>query len=226
MATLVSALLVKNEADRYLERVIRRCWEYSDKVLVLNDRSNDNSAALAKKLGCLVRTRSVLHGDAWGKETSARQELWQWMCEEGDWGIVTDADMLLAGDPQVIRALCWSWDAVAWSFVLADLWDSETTYRVDGPWSVGPSVPRPWLFRVGAAPEGWKARWSGRGIHSGHCPANWGELGLVLPAPSDIFWRHLSYLHKADRQRKFRAYRAVSDQLTDFEKMHATSIGD
>src|ERR1041385_9472163 len=82
MSTLISALLVKNEADRYLERVLRRCLEFSDKVLVLDDRSTDRSAQLATDLGCLVKGRSILAGDAWGKEAPARAELWDWASQE------------------------------------------------------------------------------------------------------------------------------------------------
>ena len=55
---LVSALLCKNEADRYLGRVIRRCQEFSDKVVVLDDRSTDATAQVAKDLGAEVRGRS------------------------------------------------------------------------------------------------------------------------------------------------------------------------
>ena len=102
MPKLVTALLVKNEADRYLRRVLQCCWKFSDAVLVLDDRSTDNSVQLAKDLNCQVRIRGSLTGEAWGKEALARAELWDWAAEEaGDgWVLICDADMLLHGDPR------------------------------------------------------------------------------------------------------------------------------
>jgi glycosyltransferase involved in cell wall biosynthesis len=77
MAILVSAILAKNEAARYLPQVLLRCNEFSDRVLVLDDRSTDETAEVAHTAGALVRQRSILKDPAWGKESPARIELWK-----------------------------------------------------------------------------------------------------------------------------------------------------
>lgn len=220
---LVSALLVKNEADRYLPRVLARCKEFSDTICVLDDRSTDKTVELCKDFGCLVKERSVLKDAAWGHESPARQELWDFAAKEaGDgWVLICDADQLLHGDP---RDLLYTWDCSAWAFILYDCWDGEHQARVDGPWQWGPLTPRPWLFRPSVCVDG-VARWSGRGLHCGHAPAN--LRGVVGVAPPDqYYWRHYAYVRPEDRQRKHQQYLSNASHLSPFERAHAESIAD
>ena len=228
---LVSAILARNEAgeDRYLERAVQRCHEFSDAVLLLDDRSTDATAELAERLGCQVKKRTT-STPAWGHETLARQELWDWAAgyarsldARNAWLLICDADMVLRGDP---RPLCYSWEAASWAWSLADLWDSETTFRVDGPWAAGPTTPRPWLFRVTGWPDDYTPVWSGRGIHSGHCPTNFDQVGPSLVAPPEIYWLHYSWFKRQHRERKAEQYAAVASQMSDFERAHCATILD
>ena len=220
---LVTALLCKNEGspDRYLRRVLENALSFSDTVLLLDDSSTDNTRDIAIEMGVTVSIRARGH-DAWGQETAARSELWEWGVREakGSWLLIQDADMILHGDP---RPLCLSWEAGGWAWPLVDLWDSETTFRIDGPWGVGPSTPRPWLFHVGALDKGYVPQWSGRGIHSSHFPINY---PLPIFATASRHWCHLSYVKRDHRVQKHAQYLAVANQLTEFERMHAASILD
>lgn len=227
MTRLVSAILARNEAgeDRYLARVLARCAEFSDAVLVLDDGSTDDTAAVARAAGCVVVTRDA--AGFWGtSETPARRELWERAADlAGDgWVLMCDADMVLRGDP---RRLCASWDAAAWAWPLVDLWNTEHTFRVDGPWGLGPTTPRPWLFRPRAAPPGFVARWpENRNIHVGHCPLNWQDAGPTFVAPPNVYWLHFSYLTAAHRRAKFAQYARVTHQLDAFQRAHAATICD
>ena len=219
---LVTALLVKDEADRYLTRVLQRCQEFSDAVLVLDDRSSDETPKIAKDLGCVVRTRSILQDPAWGKEAPARAELWDWAAQEAQdgWVLFCDADMLFQGNP---RDLCWSTEVNSWAMILFDVWDAaESVFRFDGPW-MGHRTPRPWLVRPEAFGADYKPLWPQRGIHTGHIPAN-APLMVGVAPPDTYYWLHLQYATPESRQRKYEAYRAVAPQLTEFEKMHAETI--
>lgn len=220
MPTLVTALLVRNEADRYLERVLKRCLEFSDKVIVLDDGSTDGSDRIAWRLGCEVRpwTGQTM----WGCESPARAELWRWGAEEaGDgWLLVADADMELHGDP---RPLTLSQHCNSWGFILYDLWDDEKLYRCDGYWK-GHTAARPWLFRPSKM-DCDPAIWPERGLHTGHCPQN-SKILMGIADPELYFWKHLSYLKRQDRLSKADKYLTQAHQLSPFELAHARSVGD
>lgn len=222
--TLVTAILARNEAgpDRYLRRVIERCKTFSDTVLLLDDGSTDDTVAVAEALGCVVYRYQADTSCMWGTEAPAREQLWNLAANlAGDgWVLVCDADMLLEGDP---RPLTQSWDAAAWAFPLVDCWDSEETFRVDGPWGFGPRTPRPWLFKPSALTAA--AEWSLRGVHTGHAPANFAQAGPCF-ATTDVYWKHLAYVTRDARVRKMEQYKSVMDQLSVFERDHALSILD
>lgn len=216
---LVSALLARNEADRFLRPVLERCLSFSDTVLLLDDRSTDATPQIAQELGCQVRTRSVLLDPAWGHESAARKELWDWGVAEAKdgWLLICDADQILHGDP---RPLTEAWDVNAWAFPLYDAW-SATHYRADGFWQAH-LRPRTWMFCPSRVPEGWVAQWDPRGIHPGHAPANFPTMAAC--APPDYYWEHLAYSSPELRAKKHRQYLDQKDLLMPGELAHAESI--
>ena len=137
-----------------------------------------------------------------------------------EWVLICDGDQLLSADP---APLLQSTKCNAWSFPLYDIWNDRSLYRDDAYWR-GHEFPRPWLFAPHRVPEGYVAAWSGRGIHTGHTPANFPiHTGL---APAGYYWTHLGYLSAEDRQTKLTRYRSQYHQMTDFEQAHAESIAD
>jgi glycosyltransferase involved in cell wall biosynthesis len=213
-------MLVKNEADKYLERVLNRCAEFSDDILVLDDGSTDGSDRIAWRLGCKVRYRA--EPGMWGNEAPARSELWEWGAEEaGDgWLLVVDADMILHGDP---RPLTRSTQVNSWAWVLYDLWNDERYYRCDTFWQ-GHRYPRPWMFRP--AYLGYDTpTWPTRGIHTGHCPQN-STLVTGICDPNCLYWIHLSFLRKEHRFKKVEQYLSQAHQMSQWELAHARSVGD
>ena len=192
-------------------------------VLEPGHRSHgDDTAKVAKELGCQVRTRSILKDAAWGKEAPARIELWNWACEvAGDgWLLINDADQVLMGD---VRALTLSVELNAWSFILYDCW-SETQYRSDGYWQAH-TQPRVWMVRPSRFGSDYSPVWNTRGIHTGHYPANAPLMAGFAP-PESYFWLHLGYMKPEDRVAKHQRYRAVAAQLSPQEIAHAESIVD
>lgn len=216
---LITALLVKNEADRYLKQVLERCASFSDDILVLDDGSTDDSVAVAQSMGCIVKQRP--QPGAWGNEAPARAELWDRavkLAKDG-WVLINDADQLLHGDP---RPLCETWEVNAWAFVLHDLW-TPTHYRTDGHWQAH-NNPRPWMVRPSGVPP-FVPTWGARGMHVGHLPPNI-PLTCGIAPPSKYWWEHMAYASPEQRKAKWQQYRDVADQLTPAERAHAESILD
>lgn len=221
MGNLISLMLVKNEADKDLRMVIESASKWADQILVLDDNSTDGSYDLAKSLGCVVRRRHN-RKSAWGNESPARAELWNWgatVVKDG-WQIINDADQLLIGDP---RPLTKSWVVNAWCFVLYDLWGTDV-YREDPFWQAH-WHPRPWMFCPSRVPEGWVATWPQRGIHCGHMPQNWPLVAGVVD-PDVLRWYHGAYSDPVRRRAKFAQYHGQSHQMSDHERRHAASILD
>lgn len=218
---LVTALLVKDEADRYLRPVLERCRSFSDEVLVLDDGSTDDTVHVAESLGCLVKQRP--QSGMWGNESPARAELWDRgakLAKDG-WLLICDGDQLLHGDP---RPLCNTWEANAWSWPLYDCWDSEEQFRADGYWQ-GFRYARVWMVRPSAVPEGWKPDWTtSRNLHCGHLPPNFPLRALI--APDDLYWLHLGWLREEHRLAKYRRYKEKASLLTPVELAHVESIRD
>lgn len=213
--------MVRNERWRYLPEVLDWHAQWGP-LVVLDDNSDDGTYEVCRDHAAVVvaeRTPSPEH-PAWGMESAPRKQLWELAAKHADWFLVCDADQILSSDP---RPLLESVSVNAWSFPLYDLWDARDTYREDGYWR-GHLHPRPWLFHPHRVPHGYVPEWSKRGIHVGHCPANFPLVEAV--APANFYWLHLSYLDADDRAAKLTRYRSQYHQMSDFEKAHAESIAD
>lgn len=213
-----TAILCKNENDRYLKEVLDHHGQYGP-IIVLDDGSTDGSVETCQSHPAVahVELRRELPA-AWGNESPARARLWELAAAHAEWFLVCDADMLLVGDPRPLLAT----DANTVAFRLFDLWDTRHTYRGDGFWQAH-DYPRPWLFNPHRVPRGYTPDWPTRGIHCGHSPVNWPASVLVAPAESYAFL-HLAYVRPEDRARKLTLYRENYHQMTEFEKAHAESI--
>jgi len=95
---LYSYMIVKNEADRYLEQAIASLRTQVDGLFVLDDRSTDNTPEILSDLRVphrINRFESFLED-----ESRCRQNAWKCMEKElilrrGDWVLTLDADEIL-----------------------------------------------------------------------------------------------------------------------------------
>jgi glycosyltransferase involved in cell wall biosynthesis len=219
--TCTAALLVKDEADRYLRECLESLTPLCDTILVLDDNSTDSSVAVAEGYGAKVRHRT---GAAmWGQEAPARAELWDWGAKEaGDgWLLIADADQILYADPATWKEMLTSWEASAWGIPLYDCWDSTDTFRSDGDW-IGYQTARPWLFRPACQND--TPVWNDRALHTGHAPQNFPYR--LAHAPEGVYWKHYGWLKAADRHAKYQRYMAHAQDLSPFERRHLESVND
>jgi len=207
---IVGAALVRNEAGRYLERVLENAWQFCQRIVVLDDNSDDQTPEIAKRMGCNVH--EYPEGEAsWGNtEGMARARLWALassLAGPDGWIYVFDADHEMMGiSPEGFQELCSSDYANAWGFPLWDCWDSDQQMRVDGYWQAH-TTARPWLFKA-KPEEGFAALWNTRGVHCGHAPMNYPIQGQVAPPGAAI--RHLGYIKEEHRQEKAARYLALA----------------
>ena len=217
---IVGALLARNEnaPDRYLKLVLANMLRYCDRIVALDDGSNDGTAETLRAFGCDVLEPRQGPYDVsggfirgfWGTdEVTPRSRLWEAaMAAAGPdgWVYVADADHELVGITPADLRLCLRSRAVtAWALPLWDVWnEAGTVMREDGYWR-GHLHPRPWFFRnIGQA-----ARWDRTrpGIHTGHAPLNFPIVAGVLPGASI---RHWSYARADHRKAKAERYLALA----------------
>lgn len=204
---IVTAILARNEADRYLRRTLENAASLTDHTILLDDGSTDTTADLARELGATVLPNpAAVNGGWWGAaaEAPARSALWHAavsIAGPTGWVYVADADHELLGITKAdMRTLARSSYVNAWCWPLWDCWDSDEQHRVDGFWQ-GWRVPRPWMVRALPMPD-FEPAWGRQDIHVGHLPANYPlRLGN---APGGI--RHLGWVSATDRTVKARRY--------------------
>jgi len=205
---IVGAILARNEADRYLEEVLTDVARFCDEIVVVDDDSADNTRDICGRWAAVHHAKDDSGGGFWGTdETNLRRLLWELASDAGgpdSWTYVFDADHLLTGiTPDDFRTLCRAENINVWAFRLFDCWErGPYRHRTDGYWQAW-RTPRPWLFRASPRRD-FVAQWDARGIHSGHCPANY--EGHIAVVPSMVGIIHLGYTKVADRAEKARKY--------------------
>lgn len=109
MARVVGSIVVKNEADRYLEKALSNALSYLDEIFVYDDRSDDESAEIALSLGCRTVRRPEDKPSFMEHEGEFRQSAWNAFVRvmglrEGDWVFSFDADEFLVADDRSFEA--------------------------------------------------------------------------------------------------------------------------
>ncbi len=198
---ITGTLLVRNEADRYLERVLINAGQYCDHIIAIDDGSDDATPEILDYYGVEILSHRA-HQSFWGhNETSPRKMLWDAACAHAPdgWIYVFDADHeLVEITVPDMKLMCRADIVDSWAFRLWDCWDSPDSMRADSFWQAH-LFPRPWLFKALAGTWGIE-----KGIHSGHAPGrNW----ITAEAPGAI--RHLGYIEAEHRALKHEKYLAI-----------------
>jgi len=200
---LIGALLVRDEADRYLRRVLENVQSLVDKLVIVDDGSTDDTADICREYGDVTSTADET-GFWQHDEAVARALLWRLAgaaAGPDGWVYVADGDHLLEGiDRAGLATLVRASLVNGWATPLLDCWDGDEQHRVDGHWQAW-RTPRVWIAKA-FPQEGFEARWDTEGLHVGHLPSNFPLIPGIAPA-----WiRHLGYCDPADRASKMERY--------------------
>ncbi|MGS0765106.1 glycosyltransferase [Syntrophomonas curvata] len=198
---LTLGMLVHNEADRFLPRVLRHAACYIDEAVILNDASSDNTVTVCRN--CLRDLPLFVHSNrepGFYNELQLRQQLWELLLEqEPDWLLILDADELFEERAVLaISQLIRQPDVDVYGFRTFDFWDSNH-YREDSLWQAHLHY-KPYLLRY---QPGFTYQWLETPLHCGRFPVNINELPTGL---SDLRLIHLGWSRAEDRRSKYQRY--------------------
>jgi len=202
---LTAMMVVKNESDRYLRRVIENTLLFADNVAILDDHSTDDTYKLLLHM-CAKQEfedrmfiRKAHDDETWDNESNLRNQLMRFAMVQTspDWLIAVDADELYeVGMAEEVQRIM-SQNQADWAgFRFYDFWNDEEYYRDDDMFPAGYGYA-PRMFRVGAVKE---YLWPDKKRHCGSIPEN------ILQQPglnSDIRVKHLGYVKSTDRLDKY-----------------------
>lgn len=195
---ITGAMLVRNEADRYLREALDAI-SWCDRIVILDDASTDSTPEICRRYASRYERKPESLFTT--NELLLRKYLWSMATEKGGWVLIIDADEIL--EPRcakMMRTLLEMHPGIEWvSFRLFDMW-SPTHYREDGYWN---AHLRPWPMMFLYDP-GKKYVWREQPVHCGRSPLNTVEgMGLI----TDLRVRHMGWATPEDRMAKYARYR-------------------
>lgn len=201
---LTVGMLVRNEANRYLEQVLQQVVQYADHIVILDDASEDETVEICRR--CLHGVPATIVSNPTSEfhnEIHLRKQLWDMaVATKPDWILILDADEIFER-----RALCMlhllllNPDADGYAFRLYDMW-SESHYREDQYWQAHHYF-RPFLVRF--KPD-YRYVWRETPQHCGRLPANITDTRVIR---SMLRVKHLGWIRPQDKLDKFYRYKKL-----------------
>ncbi|MFA4927557.1 MAG: glycosyltransferase family 2 protein [Patulibacter sp.] len=218
---IVLSMVVRNEAGRHLDRVLRHAASYVDAAVILDDASTDDTVAVCRAaLAGMPHEVITLDRSLFGQEHRLRRLQWEHtLAAEPDWILNLDADEQFEDAIRTeIRSLVDQTAVDAVLFRLYDMW-SATQYRSDGHWR-SHTLHRPFLVRPVPGMDG---TWPERTQHAGRFPPSVSELDFWT---CSVRLKHLGWADAAARRAKYERYRELDPDGDWSASGHYASILD
>jgi len=217
---IIVPVLVRNEANRNLDLFLKTTSIFADKIIILDDCSDDNTIDICKEYKKVEIFESPFSIPMFSiDESKLRSHLWdrvRLIAKEGDWIFSLDADEIVSKNfinlKDKIIEDC-NKNKYDWiTFHLCDMWN-EKQYRVDGYWS--PLFRR--FFRFKDLEYGKNAK-----LHVGSLP-KYADESKNGTSYSNVKIKHLSYIKDEDKEKKYNFY---IKNTFGFNFLHALTIKD
>ncbi len=189
-------MLVKNEAGRYLRRIIENTLMFASQIAVLDDHSTDNSIKICQEYAPRVVVKKARN--TWFEGVGIlRLELFNFaLTLSPDWVITVDADTLYE---ETIRREVFKimyQDKYQWAgFKVYHMWDSEEFYRNDAYSDC--TVYHPRMFKVKGK---YDYAWHMKKNHPQCVPL---DMQRKPGYKAGTIIKHLGYMTSQDRQKKY-----------------------
>lgn len=190
-------MLVRNESDRYLERVLQQSIQYADHIVIVDDASEDNTVNICRQhinipLTLVSNTAPMFHN-----EIVLRKQLYNLIIETNpDWIMIVDADELV-DHPEQIKEYVKNCHEDYISMRLFDMW-SETHYRSDRFWQAHKYFYTFALRNI----SGFEPKWTETPHHCGRFPFT----KELIECESPFRIKHMGWSKPEDRLVKYNRY--------------------
>lgn len=198
---LTLSMVVKNEENRFLKRVLEDAKQYIDNAVIIDDGSTDNTVGIIKEVLVDIPYTLVKNKDSkFSNEVILRKQQWEeTMKINPDWIIFLDADEIFENKFKYsVRDLMKNTEVDGYMFRLYDFWDEEH-YREDSLWNAH-NVYRLFMIRY---QENYKYLFRETPQHCGRMPYNCNNLAYEL---SNLRLKHYGWSRLQDREEKFERY--------------------
>lgn len=198
------SMIVKNEENRYLTKVLESLKGHIDEAVIIDDGSTDNTISICKNILKDIPVHIIENKTSlFSNESELRKKQWaETIKTNPDWILNLDADELLeesfweTAKEQIDNP---KYDI--YCFRLYDMWD-RTHYREDKYWNAH-SLYRPFLIRY--QPQ-FHYLWKESSQHCGRFPNNIFTFKNAL-LKSRI--QHLGWSSREDREAKYKRYQEL-----------------
>lgn len=198
------SMVMRNEAEHYLRRVLESAREYITDAVIIDDASTDNSVAICEEVLKGIPLHIIKNEKSrFANEYQLRQQQWEETIKiNPEWILVLDADQVFEDRfKDEVKKLISKPDVDAYYFRLYDFWDEEH-YREDSFWQAHLNF-KPFLFRY---KPGLTYVWKETPQHCGSYPLT------ILEFPyecSDLRLKHYGWAKEEDRVAKFERYQKL-----------------
>lgn len=215
------ALTVRNEADKFIKRMLTHAMKYVSNIVILDDASTDNTIDVCEDILKDFPHKIYKNDEPMMmnlKESESKKKLWDLTINENpDWILLLDADEIFEDwGIEVLPNIVNDPNFDAYYFKIYHMWEDDYHYRVDGLWN--PVDYRIYLLRY---QPNFDYKWSDMGLHCYRHPYNAYEMPGCF---CYVRLRHYGHFTKEIRSAKFKRYKLLDPNSEFVPKSHYDSI--